>query len=494
MRWASVSMRSTGSVSIACLHRRHEASVVHGVGEVVAAAAARVSSPSTRSTTNDLPVAPLEVEDAVVARRLDAAARRAGRWSSVVLSASRQYRGGMVDPQPPAVGCAANTLVATAFAAGERACSGASSSAGEDVLGAGDGGDVVSTRTWTSVRKNWMYGVLAMIIAQDRSSPRCRGSRRAPGWTHTGSGSSSQSAAHQVQVAGLERRRRTRRWPPRPPPRLAARSRPAPAAVPAPPRRDPDRVRRRRARRAPGRTRPPRRRRARTGPWSRPRASGRPRLTVGVGEQPPEERSCGSIRPAPGGRGRAGVPARASSCQLCSRGLREPEPGVDRDPVPVDAGGEGCLDPRGQLRRSPRRPRRRTPRASAWSSACARQCIRTYGDAAGGDDVGSIVGVGQPAGDVVDQHGAGLDGRVGDLGAHGVDGDQRRRRRRAPRSTGSTRSSSSATAGRARPGPGRLATDVDAGRHLRRAGPGRARPPRPARARGRRRRTSRGSR
>ena len=76
-------------------------------------------------------------------------------------------------------------------------------------------------------------------------------------------------------------------------------------------------------------------------------------------------------------------------------------------------------------------------------------------------DEPAIAGVGQAAADVVDEHRAGGERRVGDLGAHGVDADDDPgggERRDDGQDAGAAPPPAST---RPAPGPGRLAADVD---------------------------------
>ena len=97
-----------------------------------------------------------------------------------------------MDPHPPALGVRTNTLVATAFAppnASGPVVVSPVSTFSVQVTEASTGSP--RRLTSTSVRKNWMYGVFAMISAHERLIGPVPRTGSAPGWTHSVSGSSS---------------------------------------------------------------------------------------------------------------------------------------------------------------------------------------------------------------------------------------------------------------------------------------------------------------
>ena len=430
--------------------------------QVVAACRVPGVEPEHQVDHEDLAVATLEVEDPVVPDRLDAVhGQPVGRWSS---SHRHRYsptvpgrRGGSTTASPRL--CARTRWWPPPSRRRTRPAR-CVVVAGEDVLGAGHRGHVPVEHADLDVGEEELD--VRRVRHDQRPRPVDRPVPRtgsAPGWTQSVSGSSSHRSLHGVEVGGLERLVERGVRPPRPRARLLRGSAtrgpaPRPSGAPPAPRRAWPRTG------GCGCTRPRPRRPAPTWPSWRPRAA-----RAGAARRP--------RRPAARPRNRLRLVATSTGWpSSCSRsvpaehvpvlvgGLGEPDARVDRDPLRVDAG-----------RRAPRRAARA---ARSTTSATTSPYVgvplhllgvrppvhQHVGDAEPGDRRQHLV-VGQPAGDVVDQHRAGRDGRRRDRGAHGVHRDHARPRRPAPRTTGSTRSSSSGELGRAAPGPGRLAADVD---------------------------------
>jgi hypothetical protein len=84
-------------------------------------------------------------------------------------------------------------LVATALVPAKESCSVVSSAVSTFSVQVTDATSS-STLTSTSVRKNWMYGVLAMISAHERLIAGVPRTGNAPGCTHSVSVSSSHSS------------------------------------------------------------------------------------------------------------------------------------------------------------------------------------------------------------------------------------------------------------------------------------------------------------
>ena len=190
-----------------------------------------------------------------------------------------------------------------------------------------------------------------------------------------------------------------------------------------------------RRRRARARPRHPPARRARWSPRSRGRGaprSRRRRRRVRAAA-PRRGTACGSCRsstrwPRPTMR----VERRAARPSSARPLLPKPMPGSTMSAAGRDAGRRGRVD---ALRQLAQRPRATTSAYSARAYMSAdgpRQCPSTKSASVLGDG-GEHVGVGEAAGDVVDDARARRDGGQRGRGVHRVDADRRRRRRRAPR-------------------------------------------------------------
>ena len=94
IRWARVSIRSTGFCLHGGFHRGHETSVVDGVMQVVGGRRRAGVEAQHEVDHEGLALALLELEDAVVAEALDARSWRARRSSVLLLVASRAHAPG----------------------------------------------------------------------------------------------------------------------------------------------------------------------------------------------------------------------------------------------------------------------------------------------------------------------------------------------------------------------------------------------------------------
>ena len=184
-------------------------------------------------------------------------------------------------------------------------------------------------------------------------------------------------------------------------------------------------------------------RRARWSRRSRRRARAAGGRAVGVAPAGRRGTSCARRRRAPGGPSATSSSSRRSSAQLCSACLANPRPGSSTTRSRRDAGGDERVDALGQLAHDVGDDVVVDARGRCMSVAVPAPVHRDVRRRRARRPRRSMLGVGQAAADVVDERGAGLDRRRGDLGAHRVDADDRRPSAASAATTGATRRSSS---------------------------------------------------
>ena len=136
-------------------------------------------------------------------------------------------------------------------------------------------------------------------------------------------------------------------------------------------------------------------------------ASSRPRKVL-------REAPTSTGSPSPTSRSRP-----ASSAQLCSAFLANPRPGVEHQLLRGDPGGDASST-RAISSRADLGDDVAVPRRGVHLAAVPAPVHQHPGHAGLGDQLGHVR-VGQPAADVVDEHGAGRERRLGDRGPGGVD-------------------------------------------------------------------------
>ena len=172
-------------------------------------------------------------------------------------------------------------------------------------------------------------------------------------------------------------------------------------------------------------------------------ARGRHAAARASAQEPAEERLAAGADDAPGSRWRPARRGGRAGPGCARRVLPKPMPGIDPDLV--DAGGHGPRRPGRRGSRAPRRPRRRSAGSTCMVRGVALHVHRHPADAGVGGDLA------QRGRHVVDERGAGGDGRVGRRRRGGC---RSRPARAAPAAstTGSTRRCSSAGSTGAAPG------------------------------------------
>ena len=168
---------------------------------------------------------------------------------------------------------------------------------------------------------------------------------------------------------------------------------------------------------------------------------------------------CGTRRPARGARAPCSRSRWAQQAPVVRGVLGEAQAGVEHDPLAAHARGHHGFHPRGQLAAHVGDDVVVRPRSAASRCCAPRQCMTTYGTPAPATTA-AMSGSARPPLTSLTSAGAGLERRVGHLGAHRVDADH------APRPASSAHDRADPAQllvlGRALgAGPGRLATDVD---------------------------------
>ena len=132
--------------------------------------------------------------------------------------------------------------------------------------------------------------------------------------------------------------------------------------------------------------------------------------------------ACGSCRRARGGRGRRRAAAPRRTSQFCAPFLPKPMPGSTMTPAGRDAGRRGGIDALGELARATSCTTSAYSARAYMSADGPRQCPRTS-SASVPATAASRSGVGQTAGDVVDDARARLHGGERGRRVHRVDAD-----------------------------------------------------------------------